>query len=493
MRRAAFFVFLIIILGVLALPTPIATAQQDPSCDASAYIDAMLEDVADVQTAVGAARNSAVQAAESYMRVADIRQQYEDAPQVPVCARVLHSYITQWITAGQEQVGMFLAIYADPANQAVYEARLREINQRLGDLATAATNEIGRLEAAQAEEVARADEPPSSADWYRLYFTDPINSQNEADHQGAFIEEALIFAIDNTASTIDAALYELNAPQTTAALVRALNRGVTVRLMVDDEAAFEDPDSTVRELINAGAQVRSDERSALMHHKFFIFDRINIWMGSMNITRNGIYNNNNHAMYMRSPQLAANFQNEFNEMFLDESFTRRGDTRPVPNREVTINGTRVETYFSPEDGRVIETRLISLMGEADQNIRIMAFSFTLDDVGDAIIARLNDGISVQGVFEVRGSLQGQMLPLACAGADMRQDGNPNTMHHKVFIIDDEIVVLGSFNFSASARDRNNENMLVIYDEAIAARFLDEFAQVYQNGRDIPADDFRCPG
>jgi hypothetical protein len=34
---------------------------------------------------------------------------------------------------------------------------------------------------------------------------------------------------------------------------------------------------------------------------------------------------------------------------------------------------------------------------------------------------------------------------------------------------------------------------VIYDRAIAARFLDEFARVYSAGREIPADDFRCAG
>ncbi len=493
MRRATLTLLLAILL-VTAFAAPRLEAQQPAPCDASGYIDAMLEDVGAVQAAVSNAGSSPANAGQAYIRLADLRQHYEDTTQVPQCARLLHSYITQWIAAGQEQVGIFLAIYADPANRSIYEARLGTINNRLGTLATAATNEIGRLEAAStAANTAPADEAPTAADWYRLYFTEPINSSNEADHQGAFIEQALIFAIDNTASTIDAALYELNAPQTTAALIRALERGVVVRLVVDDEAALEDPDSTVRELINAGAQVRGDDRSALMHHKFFIFDRVNIWAGSMNITRNGIYNNNNHALYIRSPQLAANYQNEFNEMFLDRSFTRRSDARPVVNRVVTIDNTRIETYFSPEDGRAIEARLVRLMGEADNSIRVMAFSFTLDSVGDAIIDRVNDGINVQGVFEVRGSLRGQMLPLACAGAQMRQDGNPNTMHHKVFIIDDDTVVLGSFNFSASARDNNNENLLVIYDRAIAARFLDEFARVYQAGREIPADDFRCAG
>ncbi|MFP4321814.1 MAG: phospholipase D-like domain-containing protein, partial [Anaerolineales bacterium] len=67
----------------------------------------------------------------------------------------------------------------------------------------------------------------------------------------------------------------------------------------------------------------------------------------------------------------------------------------------------------------------------------------------------------------------------------------NTMHHKVFIIDDEIVVLGSFNFSNSARDNNNENLLIVHDPAIASAFISEFNARFNEGREIPDEDFSC--
>jgi hypothetical protein len=34
---------------------------------------------------------------------------------------------------------------------------------------------------------------------------------------------------------------------------------------------------------------------------------------------------------------------------------------------------------------------------------------------------------------------------------VRLDGSPNSMHHKVIIIDDQIVVAGSYNFSKSVK------------------------------------------
>ena len=51
------------------------------------------------------------------------------------------------------------------------------------------------------------------------------------------------------------------------------------------------------------------------------------------------------------------------------------------------------------------------------------------------------------------------------------------MHHKVIVIDGRTVILGSFNFFRNAAEDNDENLLIIDDPAVAARFLDEFCRV----------------
>jgi phosphatidylserine/phosphatidylglycerophosphate/cardiolipin synthase-like enzyme len=65
-----------------------------------------------------------------------------------------------------------------------------------------------------------------------------------------------------------------------------------------------------------------------------------------------------------------------------------------------------------------------------------------------------------------------------AGLDVRLDGNPYHMHHKVIIIDGQIVITGSYNFSRSAEESNDENVLVIHSQAVAAQFLAEFQRVF---------------
>lgn len=331
-----------------------------------------------------------------------------------------------------------------------------------------------------------------SGDWYTLYFTQPINTSDRGDVSTSPLETDLINLIDSATTSIDGALFELNLESLANAFVRAQERGVEVRLVLDDEHAIEDDESVVYILQNAKIPIRSDDRSALMHHKFLIIDGTKVWMGSMNFTFNGIYNNNNNALFIESVELAANYQGEFDEMFDGGVFATQGDLYDPDMIELQTpqGNVLIETYFSPEDGEAIEARLAELIRGADNHIYVMAFSFTLDSIGDPMIERFNRGVDVRGVFETTGSLQGVMLPLLCAGVDARQDGNPDTMHHKVFIIDD-VLVTGSFNFSASARDRNSENLLIIHSAELAEYYVEEFNRVYNEGRSVPSENIDC--
>lgn len=129
-------------------------------------------------------------------------------------------------------------------------------------------------------------------------------------------------------------------------------------------------------------------------------------------------------------------------------------------------------------------KVLALVREAQKSIRFMAFSFTDDRLGEAIQAKARTGLVVQGIFEERGSETGYSeygrLTRAQPPLDVRLDGNPYLMHHKVLILDDEIVVLGSFNFTESADTANDENLLVIHDARVAALYQAEFERVYRH-------------
>ncbi len=332
--------------------------------------------------------------------------------------------------------------------------------------------------------------------WYDLYFTTPLNTDDRSLHTGSALEAQVVELINNADVSIDGALYELNLESVTQALIIARNRAVEVRLVLDDEDAVEDEESTVEDLEAAGWEIycgdhqpatydiRCDDRSALMHNKFLIIDGETVWMGSTNLTHNGVYNNNNNAFIITSPQLANNYQIAFDLMFEEGEFNQRGNVEIIPNRIVNMQTAagpvQIETYFPPDEGDVLEARIVELVNNAQDSIYVLAFGIYLSDVGDAIIARHNDGVDVQVLIETTGSTRGQMPPMVCAGIAAKTDSNPDFLHHKVMIIDGEIAIIGSFNFSGSARDDNNENVLIIDSAAVAQQYIDEFNRLYND-------------
>jgi phosphatidylserine/phosphatidylglycerophosphate/cardiolipin synthase-like enzyme len=273
------------------------------------------------------------------------------------------------------------------------------------------------------------------------------------------------------------ATYEYNLASVADALVRARHRGVVVRLALDrenlDDPTMSEWAGTVQE---ATIPVRWEETDAFLHSKFIIVDGAFVWTGSWNATNNDTYRNNNNLLRISDPAMVANYQAEFNQMATGRFGTSK--THQTPNPKARIGGVPVENYFSPEDGA--SRNIVAWISRAAQSVDFLAFSFTSDEIGNALIARQKDGVPVRGVFEKRNAegIGSEYPRLQQARIDVLPDGNCYTMHHKVIIIDRRVVITGSYNFTSRAETVNDENLLIIDDPAIAKLYLDEFERVY---------------
>jgi phosphatidylserine/phosphatidylglycerophosphate/cardiolipin synthase-like enzyme len=303
--------------------------------------------------------------------------------------------------------------------------------------------------------------------YYHIYFTEPVP---EGGALTGGIDGHLVALIGSAKSSVDIAFFEFNLPSVAQALIAAHQRGVQVRVVYDDE--HTDPEPPFTDLLDAGIPATPDRRGDYMHDKFAVIDGTTVWTGSWNMTVNGTYYNNNNVIVIISPRLAQNYTAEFEEMF-GGAF---GPTSPAntPNPQITIDGTVIENYFAPEDD-VMPKVVEEVLGATD-SIHFMAFSFTHSDLSAAMLDRAAAGVEVAGIFEERGAnaSYGQCPVLLAAGQFVRLDGNPRTFHHKVIIIDGKTVILGSFNFSNSANEDNDENLLIIHDPNVAAAYEAEF-------------------
>ncbi len=160
-----------------------------------------------------------------------------------------------------------------------------------------------------------------------------------------------------------------------------------------------------------------------------------------------------------------------------------GKAKQATDTSLTIAGTPVTTCFAPK-GNCADLIIATINREAKQSIEFMAFSFTHDGIGKAIIDKHQAGASVVGVFETTGSQTqySEYGRMKQAGLEVYTDGNPYVMHHKVIILDGRTVIAGSFNFSANADDDNDENLLIVEDRDLASAFRTEFARVLEQAK-----------
>lgn len=320
--------------------------------------------------------------------------------------------------------------------------------------------------------------PPLVGPGLSVFFTDRTL---EGYHGGP--ETGLIASIDAARAQVDVAAYDLDLWGLRDALIAAHRRGVAVRMVM--EAGHMDGEEAAA-ILAAGIPIVPDLSDGLMHDKFIIIDRQLVWTGSMNFTLNGAYRNDNHLLALRSPEAAQVYEEEFEEMFSDRLF---GPYSPpgaghLVNLEGTDGGSiALEILFSPDDG--VAGRILKLLDGARESIHFMAFSFTSDSIGEMMLEKAGEGLSVAGIFDdsqLKSSGGSEYAYFRAASLDVRVDGSPYKLHHKVIIIDSAIVVAGSYNFSQGAETRNDENTVIIYDRAVAERFLAEWQRIFAGSR-----------
>lgn len=337
------------------------------------------------------------------------------------------------------------------------------------------------------------DTPFPVAKWWEVYFTEPLTI-NDPNNPAGSIEEKLINFINAAQVSIHIASFEFNLPRVTDALIAAKARGVDVRWVTDDENGLEIDGNANRgqftRLMAAGVEVKDDAgRTALMHNKFWLFDRQITWTGSTNITVNGIYKQNNNVIVIHSPEVTEIYEREWEELWTAQLGPRAPSTKN--NQWAILDGTPLQILFSAEDDAV--DSLIAILNDAQVSIRFLAFSFTDYPMAQAMIARAQAGVDVQGIFETFGSnsTRAELKTLWCAGLPVRQDGNSSFLHDKVIIVDNSIVVTGSLNFSSSADEENEENVVILDNPEIAALYLQEYQKIWDQAMSVPTGAFTC--
>ena len=295
------------------------------------------------------------------------------------------------------------------------------------------------------------------------------------------IKRVLLELIAGAQESVLVAAFNLGHEGIADALIEAHRSGLRVGIVSDSDYREQE---AMQRVLAAGIEVRFDERSAFMHNKFVIVDSHTVWTGSTNLTNNGFFVNRNNAVVLRSPELAANFTVEFQEMFRDGLFGPRSPPG-VPHPVLHVGPTQVRTLFAPEDDVI--SVITGELARARTHIDFMAYAFSCEDIAGAMAQGLDRGLAVRGLFERihAGRDWSRDDYLAARGAQVFVCASPGKMHHKVIVIDRELVVTGSYNFSRNAAQSNDENVVLLRNAEIAGRFVDELDRLVLEATEGP--------
>jgi phosphatidylserine/phosphatidylglycerophosphate/cardiolipin synthase-like enzyme len=314
----------------------------------------------------------------------------------------------------------------------------------------------------------------------QVFFTTPTRNYPDAPdrHAPPPMLRELIGDLSRARASVDVAVFDLDLPSLVEALIAAKQRGVKVRVVIDSENLADPAVAMLTgRMQDRRIPVVFDRRAPFMHNKFVVIDSAIVWTGSWNLTENCTFRNNNNAIRIESHRIAAVYRHEFEQMHMG----RFGSAKRSDSERLAAQATNssITIYFSPQDKAL--PIILDHMEQARSTIVFMAFSLTSAPVTDALIDAVERDVRVSGVVEKRNARgAGSVFShLRERGVDILEDGNCDNMHHKVMIIDDKIVITGSYNFSDNAENTNDENLAIIHDATIARFFLYEYARVRQ--------------
>jgi phosphatidylserine/phosphatidylglycerophosphate/cardiolipin synthase-like enzyme len=144
---------------------------------------------------------------------------------------------------------------------------------------------------------------------------------------------------------------------------------------------------------------------------------------------------------------------------------------PTLAEDLVLHQAWTSVYFSPSGGA--QAAIIREIDKARESVRVMSYSFTSAPIAEALLNAHKRGVKVEAVLDKSqktANYSGATF-LRNAGIPVWIDHAHAIMHNKVMILDESVVITGSFNFTRSAEERNAENLLVIRDRGLARAYL----------------------
>ena len=340
----------------------------------------------------------------------------------------------------------------------------------------------------------------------------------------------LIGWIDGSEVSLHVHIYEFLSPDVTHAILRAIQRGVDVTILLeegilDSNSVGESQKGHANVLHNAGANVLwmvdptgMSSPYTYIHSKIALRDDTGVWISSGNIKDSslppeGDSGNREWSLFIESPIIAAKFSDWMSwDENTDQRYTKPHGSwalppndwvLPSPSGTVSVDPSLTDSDASPgfralpvicPDNCLAE--VIDAINESEETLYISAQYLDVDwywgfsdtnPLLDSIRSAAERGVSVRlllnafyadeetwGLVDLVNAEWNETDGLDATARLMSTSDSITKLHNKGMIVDGETVLVGSINWGSSAMLRNREHGILIMDSDFASIYTSSF-------------------
>ena len=295
------------------------------------------------------------------------------------------------------------------------------------------------------------------------------------------LEEVIINFIDGAEKRLYIAVQELDNQKIAEAIIRAKKRKILVKIVIEQDylrskKIKQDPfdsggnnefnRSIHNAMLRSNIDVKCDYNTSIFHQKFITRDSTSILTGSTNFTVTGVESNLNHIIIIHNEKITKIYEKEFREI-QQGHFGKYNEGHDKKPPVVQVGDIAVKVLFAPDHNPEME--IMKQMLKAKKRIDFAIFTFSKSSgIDDTMLRLLDLEIPITGAFDASqgGNKWSAIGNLHAKGAKLYAVGKGDgigKLHHKLMVLDDQIVIAGSFNYTGPANLLNDENIIILGD------------------------------
>ena len=293
------------------------------------------------------------------------------------------------------------------------------------------------------------------------------------------LEKVIVNFIDGAKKKLEIAVQELESEAITRAIVSARKRKVTVKLVLEQDyireehlrkdpwksnGAYEQNRLMFNVLLRSDIDVKVDYNTSIFHQKFIVRDRKSLLTGSTNFTPTGVDKNLNHVIIIDDQKVAKLYFREFKEI-QQGHFGKLNEGHDKAPAKINVSNIPVKVLFAPDHNPEME--IMKQMLRAKERIDFAIFTFSESSgIDDTMLCLLRQNMPVRGAFDKKQGMQkwSAVEKLKQKGAELYSipgSKKIGKLHHKLMVLDEQVVIGGSFNYTGPANSLNDENIIIL--------------------------------